>query len=76
MSKKLTEEESRQKDKLANVDRPKCYKYLGNDIKHHYICPFCKKIFLWNPIPEIPYYKSEIEAVKPIIINGDLDLIK
>ena len=35
-----------------------------------------QKIFLYNPIPEIPYYKSEIEAVKPIIINGDLKQIK
>ncbi|MBI3037115.1 hypothetical protein HYY73_05205 [Candidatus Woesearchaeota archaeon] len=31
-----------------------------------------KKIFLMNSIPEIEYYKSEIEAVKPIIINGNL----
>lgn len=35
-----------------------------------------QKIFLLNPIPDIPYYKSEIEAVKPIIINGDLSKIK
>ena len=35
-----------------------------------------QKIFLMNPIPEIPYYKSEIEAVKPIIINEDFSLIK
>ena len=35
-----------------------------------------QKIFMLNPIPEIPYYKSEIEAVKPIIINGDLTKIK
>ena len=34
-----------------------------------------QKIFLYNPIPEISYYKSEIEAVKPIIINGDLSLV-
>ncbi len=33
------------------------------------------KIFLWNPIPEIEYYKSEIEAVKPVIIVGDLSKI-
>ncbi len=31
-----------------------------------------QKIFLYNPIPDIPYYKTEIEAVKPIIIHGDL----
>ena len=35
-----------------------------------------KKIFLWNPIPEIEFYKTEIESMKPIIINGDLSLIK
>ncbi len=34
-----------------------------------------KKIFLLNPIPEISY-KSEIEAMKPIILNGDLSKIK
>jgi hypothetical protein len=34
-----------------------------------------KKIYLLNPIPDIPYYKSEIEAVKPVILNGDLTKI-
>lgn len=34
-----------------------------------------KKIFLYNDIPEIPIYKSEIEAMKPIIIYGDLQKI-
>jgi hypothetical protein len=33
-----------------------------------------KKIFLLNPIPEIQY-RDEIEAVQPIIINNNLDLI-
>lgn len=31
-----------------------------------------KQIFLLNPIPNIEYYKSEIAAMQPIIINGDL----
>ena len=35
-----------------------------------------QKIYLLNPIPDIPYYKSEIEAVKPTIINGNLSLIR
>ena len=35
-----------------------------------------KKIFLTNPISEIGYYKSEIEAIKPVIINGNLSKIK
>ena len=29
-----------------------------------------------NPIPEMPYYGTEIIAMNPIIINGDLELIK
>jgi len=35
-----------------------------------------QKIFMLNPIPDIVYCKSEIEAVKPIIINGDLTRIR
>lgn len=35
-----------------------------------------QKIFLLNPIPEIDLYKTEIEAVKPVVINGNLTLIK
>ncbi len=35
-----------------------------------------QKIFLYNPIPEIPYYKTEIEAIRPVIINHNLSLIK
>jgi len=35
-----------------------------------------QKIFMFNPIPEMSYCKSEIETVKPIIINGDLTKIE
>ncbi len=31
-----------------------------------------KPIYLLNPIPEMPYYKTEIIAMKPTIIDGDL----
>ena len=31
-----------------------------------------QKIFLLNPIPNIDFYKTEIEAVKPTIVNEDL----
>lgn len=34
-----------------------------------------QKIFLLNPIPDIIYYKTEIEAVKPIILNGNIKSI-
>jgi len=35
-----------------------------------------QKIFLLNSIPEMPYCKTEIKAVKPIIIDGDFSKIK
>lgn len=30
-----------------------------------------QRIFLYNDVPEIPYYKSEIEAMAPIVVHGD-----
>jgi hypothetical protein len=35
-----------------------------------------QKIFLWNPVPDIRYYKTEIEAMKPVVLNGDLSLVR
>ena len=35
-----------------------------------------QKIFLWNDIPNMDYCRTEIEAVRPTIINGDLNKIK
>ena len=32
-----------------------------------------QKIFMLNPIPEMPYCKSEIEAVKPVIFKQRFD---
>ncbi len=34
-----------------------------------------KKIFLLNPVPEISY-KEEILGMKPIVLNGNVELIK
>lgn len=35
-----------------------------------------KKIYLLNPLPDQPYIKDELEAIDPIILNGDLNKIK
>ena len=34
-----------------------------------------QKIFFYNPIPDNPYCREELEAVHPQIINGDLSKI-
>lgn len=62
---------------VANFDKHGIANYIGGntlmEIGFAYVLD--QKIFLLNPIPEIPYYKTEIEAVKPIVINGDLTKI-
>lgn len=35
-----------------------------------------QRVFLWNDIPDMPYCKPEIEAVRPVVIHGDLSLIQ
>jgi hypothetical protein len=34
-----------------------------------------QKIFLYNPLPDMPYLRTELEAIKPTIIHRDLSLI-
>lgn len=34
-----------------------------------------KPIFLMNPIPDIPFYKDEMDAMQPTILNGNLATI-
>lgn len=62
---------------VLNYDKRGIANYIGGntlmEIGFAYV--LSKKIFLLNPIPEIPYYQSEIEAVRPIILDGDLDKI-
>ena len=62
---------------VLNYDKKGIVNYLGGntlmEIGFAYVLN--KKIYLMNPIPEIEYYKSEIEAVQPIILNGDLNKI-
>ncbi|MFH1828819.1 MAG: hypothetical protein ABH824_06180 [Nanoarchaeota archaeon] len=63
---------------VLNYDKHGIQNYIGGntlmEIGFAYVLN--QKIFLLNPIPEIQFYKTEIEAVKPVIINGDLSLIQ
>lgn len=63
---------------VLNLDKDSIKNYIGGNtlIEIGFAHVLNQKIFLWNPIPEIPYYKTEIEAMKPIIINQDLSKIK
>ncbi|MEK7481079.1 MAG: hypothetical protein AAB604_03195 [Patescibacteria group bacterium] len=62
---------------VMNLDKRDIKHYIGGNtlMEIGFAHVLNQKVFLYNPIPEIPYYQSEIEAVKPIIINGDLTKI-
>ncbi len=62
---------------VLNYDRHNIKNYIGGNtlMEIGFAHVLNKNIFLLNPIPEIPFYSSEIEAVKPIILNGDLEQI-
>lgn len=63
---------------VANFDKNGIKNYIGGNtlMEIGFAHVLNQKIFLLNPIPEIPFYKTEIEAMKPIIINGNLNLIR
>lgn len=63
---------------VMNLDKNGIKNYIGGNtlMEIGFAHVLDQKIFLFNPIPEIPYYKTEIEAVKPVIINGDYSLIQ
>ena len=63
---------------VINLDKHGIQNYIGGNtlMEIGFAHVLDQKIFLLNPIPEIPYYKTEIEAVKPVVVNGDLSIIR
>ena len=63
---------------VANFDKNGIKNYIGGNtlMEIGFAHVLDQRIYLLNPIPDIAYYKTEIEAVKPAIINGDLTKIK
>lgn len=62
---------------VLNYDKRGIRNYIGGNtlMEIGFAHVLDKKIFLLKPVPEIQY-RSEIEAVKPIIINGELEKIR
>lgn len=63
---------------VLNIDKHGIKNYIGGNtfLEIGFAHVLNQKIFLYNEIPDIPYYKTEIVAMNPIVINGDLSLIK
>lgn len=63
---------------VANYDKHGVKNYIGGNtlMEIGFAHVLRQKIFLLNPIPDIPYYQTEIIAVKPVVINGDLTKVR
>lgn len=63
---------------VANYDKHGIKNYIGGNafLEMGFAHVLNQKIYLLNPIPKMPYYETEIIAMKPVVINGDLSKIK
>ncbi len=62
---------------VANYDKHGVSNYIGGNtfLEMGFAHVLNQKIFVLNPLPDMPYYGTEIIAMKPVIINGDLEKI-
>lgn len=58
---------------VVNLERKGIPGYIGGNtfLEIGFAHVLNQRIFLYNDVPEIPYYKSEIEAMAPIVVHGD-----
>jgi hypothetical protein len=63
---------------VANYDKHGIKNYIGGNafLEMGFAHVLGQKLFLLNPIPDMPYYGTEIIAMKPVILNGDLRKIQ
>lgn len=63
---------------VLNYDKHGIGNYIGGNtfLEMGFAHVLGQKIFLLNPIPDMPHYKTEIVAMKPVVINGDFSEIK
>lgn len=63
---------------VLNYDKHGIPHYIGGNtlMEMGFAHVLNQKIFLLNPVPDIRFYKTEIEAMKPVILNGDYSLIR
>jgi hypothetical protein len=62
---------------VANFDKHGIANYIGGNtfLEMGFAHVLNQKIFMLHPIPEMPYYKTEIVEMRPIVVNGDLTKI-
>lgn len=63
---------------VLNFDKNGIKNYIGANtfLEMGFAHVLNQKIFVYNPLPDNKYLITEISAMKPIVISGDLSLIK
>lgn len=63
---------------VLNYDKNDIKNYIGGNafLEMGFAHVLNQKIYLLNPIPDMPNYGTEIIAMKPIVLDGDLTKIK
>ena len=62
---------------VANFDKHGIKNYIGGNafLEMGFAHVLNQRLYLLNPIPDMPYYGTEIIAMKPTVIDGDLTKI-
>ncbi len=62
---------------VMNLDKDGVRNYVGGNtlMEIGFAHVLGQRIFLWNPVPDTPWCRSEIEAMKPTVIDGDLSRV-
>lgn len=63
---------------VANYDKHGIKHYIGGNafLEMGFAHVLGQKLYLINPIPKMPYYETEIIAMRPVVIDGDLTKIR
>jgi hypothetical protein len=59
---------------VLNYDKNGIKNYIGGNafLEMGFAHVLDLKTYLLNPVPDMPFYKTEIVAMKPLVIDGDL----
>lgn len=59
---------------VVNLDKHGIKNYIGGNsfLEMGFAHVLNQKLYLMNPLPDMPYYGTEIIAMNPTVVNGDL----
>jgi len=62
---------------VVNLDKHGTKNYIGGNsfLEMGFAHVLNQRLYLMNPIPDMPYYGTEIIAMNPVVINGNLGKI-